>query len=137
MTMNRQSFALNIGIVILLFHTILAFILWFVVEFPGGRVAVKEITLPVTVSYAVSVLKYFLDTGGRVTATEEIGIRLVVVIVILMGIFMISLVGAPFVYLSNAMISPETLNSFFLFVESAFGALIALIFSYLYKHEGP
>lgn len=130
---NRQAFSLNLGLFIMAFHIILSLAFWFLVAIPGDRVAIKEISTPVTIGYAVAVLKYFLDVGGRVTATETIGIRLVIMITGVVTVFGVCLIVAPMVYLQNPGITPETLNSFFVAVESAFGALLALIFSYLYK----
>ena len=135
MDVNRQKFAMNLGLGIMAFHVAFAFILWFVLEFPNDRVAVKEITTPVTVGYAVAVLKYYLDTHGRITSTDVMGIRLAILITGLVVIFCVALIGAPVYYLNEPSITPANLNSFFLFVESAFGALIALIFSYLYGKQ--
>ena len=129
---NRQAFALNLGFIVTIFHIVFSALVWFILEFPDDRVIVKEISAPVTAGYVVGILKYYLDTKGIVTSKEILGIRLVALISLLVGAFCISLLAAPLVYLNVASITADNLNSFFLFVESAFGALIALIFSFLY-----
>ena len=129
---NKQLFAFNLGFVIMLFHITFTFLVWFILEFPDDRVTIKQISLPVTTGYAVGILKYYLDTKGIVSSQELVGVRLVWLVSIVVGVFCMSLVGAPLAYLRIPSITAENLNSFFLVVESGFGALIALIFSFLY-----
>lgn len=134
MEVNRQRFALNLGLAIMAFHIAFAVVIWFVITFPHEeQLAVKEMAAPVTIGYAVAVLKYYLDTGGRITLPETIGIRLAILVIGIMGSFAVALVAAPLVYLNSSVMTPEVLNGIFVAVESAFGALLALIFSYLYK----
>ncbi|MEQ1771134.1 MAG: hypothetical protein ABL879_14970 [Devosia sp.] len=130
---NRQRFALDLGLAVVAFHIIFTLLMWFVIAIPGDRVAIKEIATPVTIGYAVAVVKYFIDVKGLVQSDEVIGIRLAVLTIGLVGAFIVSLVAAPFIYLNNAAITPDQLNGFFVAVESAFGALLALLFSFLYK----
>lgn len=135
MDFNKQRFALNIGLLVMVFHIILSFLLWFMVEFPDERIAIREITLPLTIGYATSVVTYYVETGGRVTSTEVVGVRLVILFTTLIVIFMGSLIAAPIYYLDNAWVTPATLNSFFAFGESAFGGLMALIITFLFAKE--
>jgi len=135
MTVNRQRFALNLGLAVVAIHAVITLLFWGVMEFPDDRVAVREITTPLTIGYAVAIVKYYLDTGGKITSEEQIGVRLVILVILIFGFFFSSLVGGPIYYLNNPAMSPQSLNSFLLTIESGFGALVALIFSYLYKME--
>lgn len=146
MLINRQKFAMNIGLLIMSFHIILSFLLWFILDLNPSpndpeRVIAKEITTPVTVGYAFAILKYFLDNDGIVTSARNIGGPLALLIGGLIFCFCSSLLIAPVIYafpqynFLGRDIYPGNLNSFFLVIESTFGGLIALIMSYLYGND--
>lgn len=133
---NRQRFAMWLGIIIVLGHVFVSLYLW--VYFNYGRddgVFIKEVSLPVTLGYAIAIVKWFLDNHGIVTSKEEMGTPLVVLIAIVTLVFLGGLIVGPIVFALNQSLTANQLNNFYLLIESAFGGLFSLIFSYLFSSE--
>jgi len=133
---NRQRFAMWLGLVIVLGHVFISLYLWTYFNF--GRddgVFIKEVSLPVTLGYSIAIVKWFLDNHGIVTSDKKMGIPLVILITIVSLSFLGGLIVGPVVFASNQSLTADQLNDFYLLIESAFGALFSLIFSYLFSEE--
>lgn len=125
-----------LGLAIVVGHVFISLYLWIYFEY--GRndgVFIKEITLPLTLGYAGVVVKWFLDNHGIVSSGKVMGTPLVLLIVIVSITFLGGLIVSPVVFTFYKTITPNQLNDFYLFIESAFGGLFGSIFSYLYSEE--
>lgn len=131
---NRQHFAMWLGVIIVLAHVGVSIYLW--AYFNYGRedgVFIKEISLPVTLGYAVAIVKWFLDNDGIVTSRDQMGLPLVILITIVSTAFIGGLVVGPIFFAFDKALTPNQLNNFYLLIESAFGGMFSLIFSYLFN----
>ena len=133
--MNRQILSEFLGISILTTHIFVLFYLWFVLE-RHESLFVAELTTPVTVSYFVAITKWFIDNRDIKKKKEEVRISYAVVACLLIGTMLISMPLGIYVYQVNLRVEPNDLNSYFLFVESFFGASFALIIGDLFGKEG-
>lgn len=121
-----------LGMAIVVVHIGTSAYLWFI--FAGHAsysddIIAAEVTLPLTVAYVVSVVKWFLDTRGKRTTDETYGWPLVVLIGLVGGAFLLAMPVGIYLYMSGAIFEAELLNQYFLFVESSLGAMFALIFA--------
>lgn len=131
----RFTVAWIVGLVVTLVHVGTAAYLWFVFRHHAsfsGEISAPEVTLPLTVAYIVSITKWFLDTRGIRNSDAQFGWPLVAFIAIVIPAFLIALPLGPYLYMEGTIQSPETLNAFYLFVESVLGGAFALIFSELF-----
>lgn len=131
---NRQFFAMWLGLVIVVAHIGISLYLW--IYFNYGHkdgVFIKDISLPITLSYAVAIVKWFLDNHGIVNSKKQMGLPLVILIIIISTTFIGGLVVGPIVFAFDQTLTPAQLNNFYLLVESAFGGMFSLIFSYLFS----
>jgi hypothetical protein len=134
---NRQSFAMWLGLLIVFVHIVMSLYLWFVFDYGRNEdVFIKEISLPVTLGYSVSIVKWFLDNHGIVTSNQRMGAPFVFLIAMISIAFLGGLISAPIVYGHSPTLTADELNNFYLFIESAFGVMFSLIFSYLYGDNG-
>ncbi|MEM6898509.1 MAG: hypothetical protein AAF583_01885 [Pseudomonadota bacterium] len=124
-----------IGLLIVVVHIGTSAYLWFsFIHRPAYDPSINsaEVTLPLTIAYVVSVVKWFIDTKGRRATDETYGIPLVVLIVLVVGSFLIALPLGPYLYLQGTILEPALLNQYYLFVESVLGAMFALLFGELF-----
>lgn len=135
---NRQRFALWLGVVIVVAHIVISFILWAVFSYgQADGVFLKEISLPVTLGYSIAIVKWTLDNHGIVTDTQLMGSPLVVLISAVTIAFVGGLVITPIYFEMDRSVSKELVNNVYLFIESVFGGMFSLIFSYLYSASAP
>ena len=131
----KHSVSCSVGLSIVVVHIITSAYLWFGFRHEltvKSDIHAPEITLPLTVAYVVSVVKWFIDTQGKRSSDDTYGIPLVVLIILVAGSFLIALPLGPYLYLSGAIFEPETLNQYYLFVESILGAMFALLFAEMF-----
>lgn len=139
MTVNRQKFSSIMGLVIVAFHIALTGYLWFVFR-PEADIAVAaaEIATPLTVTYAISVVAWFVATNGLITSNQQVGIALVILTVMVVGSFLGALLVGPYLYLDHRM-TPDGLNQYYAFVEASLGGMFVLLFNSMFgsAHEPP
>lgn len=128
---NKQKFSMYNGIAILVLHIFICIYFW-VTFSKNPNLAIAEITTPITAAYAVGVVKWFIDTQGLITKNDAIGIPYAVVIILINGTFLTLLVLGAYFYISDTSINENEINKFYVFVESMFGVMFALIFSDLF-----
>jgi len=131
---KQAKFSFGIGLIVLIVHIFLSIYLWFIFE-GRERTIAAEVSTPLTVAYAVAVIKWIVDNQGVFKSDKEIGIGYLVMISIVVFTFLGCLVGGPFIYKSNYDISPESLNKFFVFVESSFGVLFSIVFADMFQDQ--
>jgi hypothetical protein len=133
MGINKLKIALFWGFIILLSHIALSGYLWFIFT-PGvdDRVAVAEISLPMTVTYAVTIVKYFVDGQTRTEGGQSVPLAYFLVTAIVILPFLFALFFLPHQYTSGK-IGIEALNNSYVFLEGALGALFVIVFNDLFK----
>ena len=124
-----------IGLLIVIIHIGTSIYLWF--SFVNhslfkDEIAAHEITLPLTVAYVVSVIKWFIDTKGIRKSDETYGWLLVLLIVIVVGCFLIALPLGPYLYLSGEIKTADGLNKYYIGVEAVLGVMFALLFGEMF-----
>lgn len=135
---NREKLAMWLGLIIVLSHIFISIFLWYF--FSYGRedgLFIKEISLPVTLGYSLSIVKWFIDNDGIVTSKHVIGTPMVLLILLVTLTFIGGLVAAPMAFHASNTLSVNELNNAYLAIESAFGAMFSLLFSYLYGSNKP
>lgn len=112
MTVNRQKFSSIVGLVIVAFHIALTGHLWFVFgPEADSAVAAAEIATPLTVTYAISVVAWFVATNGLITSNQQVGIALVILTVMVVGSFLGALLVGPYLYLDNRLPPKGSINT--------------------------
>ena len=130
---NKQRFASWLGLIIVIAHISMAFYLFLGLQ-PNADslVAAGDIVLPITTSYTLTVVAWFVRTGGIITGTDVIGGFLVAISVLVVGSFLVSLPVGAYLYLDNVL-NASALNKYYAFVESAFGGMFVLIFNFMFQ----
>jgi len=139
MTVNRQRFSSVVGLIIVAFHIGLTAYLWLVFQPEAdSAVAAAQIATPLTVTYAVSIVAWFVSTRGLITSNEQIGIAFVILTVMVVVSFLGALPLGPYLYHEHRL-TPDQLNQYYTFVEASLGGMFVLIFNFMFgaTHELP
>lgn len=133
---NKQAFASWLGIIILIVHIVVVAYLFLIFQPNVDKVvAAGEIVLPITTAYALTVVSWFINNGGIITTTEEIGWYLVIVSVLVVGSFLIGLPAGMWLYTNNLLLGAKGLNTYYTVLESAFGGMFVLIFNFMFEKQ--
>ncbi len=130
-TFSKQMCASVWGLSIILFHILLSFYLWFIFNpkfNSSGEFLVAEISTPLSVTFALGVVKWVIDVQGLIKSEPKVGVLYVVTLSLVSG----ALYAAIILVFWNFRLmepSPEQLNSFFLLIDSALGGLFALFYN--------
>lgn len=133
MELNKQLCASVLGISIVVFHVTFSFYLWFSF-YPnfnlGGDLTVAELSTPLSATFALGVIKWVIDTQGKITSEETVGLTFIVLLSFISIALFLALAYGPYKYtVPGSGMEPKALNSYFLFVESILGAMFGLFFS--------
>ena len=129
---NKELISATLGCIILIFHVALSFFLW--TRFAASAsddVAIAEISLPITVTYTITVVKWLIDNQGKLSRRRKVGWSYVIGLSIVSFGFLGMLAYGPFAYLSGDMTSNQV-NQFFAFAEASIGCLMVLFFNDLF-----
>lgn len=135
-TFNKQKFSFFIGLSVLIVHVFLSIYLWFIFE-GREKTVIAEIATPLTIAYAVAVIKWIVDNQGIFQSNKKIGIGYCLMISIVVFSFLGCMIAGPIIYNNNYGVSPEDLNKFFVFAESSFGVLFSVVFSDMFQNQTP
>lgn len=132
MTYSKSTIAAVFGCVILLWHVLLTGYLMLIFQPTSSADAPLEITVPMTLTYAVSVVKWLIDTQGRVRKYPRVGIAY------LLGfsIVVLSLFAGVILVLyqhQHLKMTSAQLNAGFAFVEATLGVLLVYFWNDLFK----
>lgn len=132
-TINKQKFASYIGLVIVASHIGMTAYLWLIFQ-PNASKVVKaaEISMPLSATFTISVVTWFIATKGLIASDEKIGMPLVILSIMIVGSFLLALPVGPYLYLETDL-SAEGLNQYYVFVESALGGMFVLIFNFMFE----
>lgn len=132
----RFTVAWIAGLITTVVHIGTAAYLWFSFRHHPSvtdDITAPEVTLPLTIAYFLSITKWFIDTKGHRRSDLRYGWPMVCFTGIVITAFLIALPLGPFLYIQGDLIrNAQTLNEFYLFVESVLGGAFALIFSELF-----
>ncbi|MEM8554971.1 MAG: hypothetical protein AAGF71_09135 [Pseudomonadota bacterium] len=133
---NRAKVSLFWGFIILIFHICLSAYLWLVFS-PAfdSSIAIAEISTPLTVTYAVTIVKYFIDNQASVAGGQMVSIAYFAFTAIIIVPFLFGLAFLPYHY-SQGELSIDALNRSYVFLEASIGALFILVFNDLFKSSG-
>jgi hypothetical protein len=135
---NKQVCANILGIGIVIFHVAFSFWLWFYFN-PGfnsnGQLFVAELSTPLSATFSLGVIKWVIDTQGKITSQATIGLPFAFLLAFVTICLFVALVYGPLVYRSDTGMQPATLNSYFLFVDSTLGGLFALFFNDMFGRQ--
>lgn len=126
--MNKQVYSSILGIIIVVTHIFLLYYLWFIFRprFPGP--IAPEIATPLTAAFFIGVIKWVIDTQGKITSNDKVGITFIIITSIVSLSLLGALVFLPFIY-SDSEMTKDDLNSYFLFVETGLGGAFTLLFN--------
>lgn len=129
MEINKQKFAAVVGILIFILHIAVSFFFHGFYHPPADGIAIANITTPITLGYAMTIFKWFIDTQGLVTSDDVIGLSYALIVSILVLALSVGLLTEPVLYLLNDTNSrnPEFLNQSYMIIESVFGVLLSLV----------
>lgn len=139
MTVNRQRFSSIVGLVIVAFHIALTAYLWAIFRPEADTAAAAaEIATPLTVTYAISIVAWFVATNGLITSDKQVGIYMVILTVMVVTSFLGALLIGPYLYLDNRL-TPQGLNQYYAFMEASLGGMFVLLFNSMFgsAHEPP
>lgn len=121
------------GCLILLLHSTLTFMLFFIYRDDfGDDVAIAEISIPITLAYAMMVVKWVVVNKGHIRKRPTVGITYVIALAIVFVSFIGALVAGPALYLWSGGFSATALNTYFAVADGAFGALMLLFLNDLF-----
>lgn len=130
--MIKQKLSAYLGCFVLLTHTTMTIYLWLIYQAQtSDQVAVAQISLPITLSYAITVVKWLVDTQGKITRRAKVGWPYVFGVVVVVGGFFIAL-GLGLWSHMQGMMGYQTLNTYFAFIDGALGALVVFFFNDLF-----
>lgn len=123
-----------LGCSILAFHSAMTFALLFAFSHRFGEgVAIAEISIPITMTFAVTVVKWFVDTGGHIRKTPTVALGYVVGLCIVFMSFCVALAMGPYLYVYGAGIFNDAqINTYFAVVDGAFGVLLLIFLNDLF-----
>jgi hypothetical protein len=133
--MNKQVYASVIAVAIVLVHIFLLFYLWIVFRERFPEPAVAEIATPLTGAFFIGVVKWVIDTQGKITSGETVGIVFVIITSIVVIALLGGLVALPLAYEGGRMTAAQ-LNSYFLFLDTGLGAAFTLLFNDMFGKPG-
>lgn len=128
--LDKFMLATTIGTLILLSHIFVSIYLWFIFDAPDASVA-KEVSFPVTIIYSLGFVKWMIDNQQRLVG-QKVNSAYVIMVSIISGVMVIGHIVLPLLYYPFGL-TIDQLNGGFVFLESAFGALFALVFSDLFE----
>ena len=128
--LDKFKLATIIGTLILLSHVFVSIYLWFVFGAPDESVA-KEVSFPVTIIYSLGFVKWMIDNQQR-RVGQKVNYAYVVMVSIISCVMIVGHIALPLIYYPMEL-TVDQLNGGFVFLESAFGALFALVFSDLFE----
>ena len=91
-----------------------------------------ELTLPLTIAYTVAVVKWFIAHQHYHAKQDMVRIPFAIVCILIVGTMLLSMPVGLYFYSTDFRIQPEQINAFFLFLQSVFGAIFALIMGELF-----
>lgn len=129
----KQKIAMVLGLLLIGVHLTMTAFLWFKFA-DNSSVVVEKMALPISAAFSVFIVKWFIDNRGIIKDKDRIFVGLPYVLMVVMIVFALitAYVGGAFVYLYDKSMDPSQLNSYYLFVESTMGGMMALVFSDLY-----
>ncbi|EYD77622.1 hypothetical protein Rumeso_00788 [Rubellimicrobium mesophilum DSM 19309] len=128
---DKFKLATRVGTLILLSHIVVSIYLWFV-ELPNAA-TVKEITFPVTIIYALGFVNWMIANQKRLVG-EPVNQGYVSMVTIVAIAMIVPHIALPLLFYPMHL-TVDQLNGGFLFLESAFGAMFALVFSDLFEKK--
>ncbi|MBF9028970.1 hypothetical protein HKCCE3408_01060 [Rhodobacterales bacterium HKCCE3408] len=130
MEINKQMFSSITGVLIVLGHVLLLCYLWVSFGAPtgGGTLKVTEISTPITAAFALGVVKWIIDTQGRITSEKKVGVPYVVIFGVILLALAFGVVWGLNRY-SKGEWQPDQLNQFFVIIESGMGGMFGLFFN--------
>lgn len=134
MTMNRQFFAMLIGLFIVASHVTLSALFLFVFDLPEDAL-LSEISTPLTVAYVSAIVMWFFANGGMITSNEPIGIFLVIIVVLVVGGLLASLFAVPIIFVSDRSETLDVMTDRYLFVETVFGGIFGIVMAELFGYR--
>ncbi|UWQ59424.1 hypothetical protein K3722_04680 [Leisingera caerulea] len=137
MEFNKQLCASILGISMVVAHIVLLWYLWTVfgsVEAENKSVYVAEIATPLTGAFALTVVKWVIDTQGKITSKKTVGVTLVIILILLTFALYGALIYGPHQYQIGSW-QPDDLNRFFVFVETGIGGMFGLLFNDMFDKE--
>ena len=137
MEFNKQLCASVLGISMVVAHIVLLWYLWSVfgnVDTANKSVYVAEIATPLTGAFALTVVKWVIDTQGKITSKKTVGPTLVIILLLLTFALYGALIYGPYNYQIGAW-QPEQLNRFFVFVETGIGGMFGLLFNDMFSND--
>ena len=127
---DRKRIAINVGFAIVASHVAITLLLWFwYSDVPNSKLA--EIATPLTVTYAIAAVKWFVDNPDPGPG-REVGKHYAIMSYFLVCVLVFCLFAGPvFHRIKGGDLEP--INKFFLFVEASFGAMFAIMWSNLFS----
>lgn len=132
--MNTQKFSMSVGLLVVLGHVCITFLLIFYFDLPEGA-KLSEISLPLTVAYVSAIVMWFFKMRGLVTSEDRVGLPLVLLVFLIVLAMLGGLFAVPFTVLSDPTSTLETLNDRYLMIEMAFGGIFGIVMSELFGYE--
>ena len=102
------------------------------VQIENKSVYVAEIATPLTGAFALTVVKWVIDTQGKITSKQTVGLPLIIILVLLTVALYGALIYGPYQYQIGSW-QPDELNRFFVFVETGIGGMFGLLFNDMFK----
>ncbi|WP_208348670.1 hypothetical protein [Pseudaestuariivita rosea] len=120
---------------LLIMHCALSGLLFFYFdEAFQEEVAIAEISLPITMAYAVTVSNWIVANQGRVDVINEVGFVYVFAVVLLFIVYCAALALGPYRYITGAENWDwQRLNTYFAIVDGAVGTLLLLFCNDLFS----
>jgi hypothetical protein len=131
---NRQAFAMALGLAIVAAHIAITFFFLLVFDAPDA-VAIEEISLPITVAYTSAIVMWFFANNGLITSDERIGLPLVAVVVMIVAAMIGGLFYVPWSFMQDETMTVSTVNRVYLGLESAFGGVFGIIMTELFGYR--
>ena len=129
MEINKQLCASVLGISMVVAHIVLLWYLWAYfgqIDYEQKSIYVAEIATPLTGAFALTVIKWVIDTQGKITSQQTVGITLVIILAIVTLTLYGALIYGPYQY-STGKWQPDVLNRYFVFVETGIGEMFGLL----------
>ena len=87
-----------------------------------------------TGAFALTVVKWVIDTQGLISSEKTVGLTLVVILLLLTVSLYGALIYGPYQYQIGSW-QPDELNRFFVFVETGIGGMFGLLFNDMFNNE--
>lgn len=129
--MNRQRLSEILGMAVVISHIIINLYFWFLFG-EDSNLIIKEISTPLTVAYVTAVIKWFIDNKEYRLRTEKVRPAYAFIAILTVCLLIVSMPIGVFLYKTDMTISASRMNEFFVFVQSVFGFMFALIMGDLF-----